>query len=175
MSDLLLRRAGLGDCATLAALGEATFRQTFIDDFAIPYPPEDLAAFLPDAYGHATFARITADPAQAVWLAELQGRPAAYAVAGPASLPDPRVRPEHGELKRLYVAAAHQGAGLGGALFETALAWLEHGGPRPVWIGVWSGNLKAQRFYARYGFHKAGEYDFPVGRWRDRELILRRG
>ena len=39
----------------------------------------------------------------------------------------------------------------------------------PLWIGVWSGNDKAQRLYAAYGFEKAGEYDYPVGAWRDRE------
>ena len=53
-------------------------------------------------------------------------------------------------------------------------AWLEKDGPRTLWIGVWSENLGAQRFYARYGFHKVGEYEFPVGETRDREFILRR-
>ena len=45
----------------------------------------------------------------------------------------------------------------------------------PLWIGVWSGNDKAQRLYAAYGFEKAGEYDYPIGAWRDHEFILRRG
>ena len=45
----------------------------------------------------------------------------------------------------------------------------------PLWIGVWSGNEKAQRLYAAYGFEKAGEYEYPVGAWRDHEFILRRG
>ena len=37
-----------------------------------------------------------------------------------------------------------------------------------------SENLGAQRFYGRHGFGKTGEYEFPVGRVRDREFILRR-
>ena len=59
-------------------------------------------------------------------------------------------------------------------LLETALAWLEHDGPRTLWLGVWSENFGAQRFYARYGFEKAGEYLFPVGDTHDLEFILRR-
>ena len=47
-------------------------------------------------------------------------------------------------------------------------------GPRTLWIGVWSENHGAQRFYARHGFVHVGEYEFPVGRVRDREFILRR-
>ena len=47
-------------------------------------------------------------------------------------------------------------------------------GPRDVWIGVWSENHGAQRFYARHGFEKVGEYGFTVGRTVDHEFILRR-
>ena len=39
----------------------------------------------------------------------------------------------------------------------------------------WSGNRKAQKLYEAYGFEKAGEYQYPVGRWLDDEFILRRG
>ena len=45
----------------------------------------------------------------------------------------------------------------------------------PLWIGVWSGNAKAQKLYGAYGFEKAGEYKYPVGSWYDDEFILRRG
>jgi ribosomal protein S18 acetylase RimI-like enzyme len=41
-------------------------------------------------------------------------------------------------------------------------------------VGVWSQNLGAQRFYRRYGFDKAGEYGFSVGKTVDHEFILRR-
>src|SRR3546814_8886115 len=79
-----------------------------------------------------------------------------------------------GELKRLYLLREHQNGGWGGKLFATALDWLQREGPRTLWIGVWSENLGAQRFYARHGFTKVGEYEFPVSRVRDREFILQR-
>jgi ribosomal protein S18 acetylase RimI-like enzyme len=71
------------------------------------------------------------------------------------------------------VRATHQGQGLGTRLFEAALEWLEQH-YSPLYIGVWSQNHGAQRFYARYGFTKVGEYGFPVGSTVDREFILRR-
>ncbi|RYE91924.1 MAG: GNAT family N-acetyltransferase, partial [Myxococcales bacterium] len=74
----------------------------------------------------------------------------------------------------LYVDQAAQGLGLGKEMLERALGWLEQRAPGPLWLGVWSGNLRAQRLYERYGFGKVGEYDFPVGAWRDREFIFRR-
>ncbi len=54
------------------------------------------------------------------------------------------------------------------------MAWLTRDGPRDIWIGVWSENYGAQRFYERHGFSKVGEYGFEVGRTVDREFILRR-
>jgi ribosomal protein S18 acetylase RimI-like enzyme len=170
-----IRRATPADAETIAALGRDTFIETFVEGFAIAYPPEDLEHFMAHSYsGSFNSARLN-DPAQAVWLIDdLDGRALAYAAAGPAGLPHPEVQPGDGELKALYVRREAQGAGFGPALLETALAWLGREGPRALWIGVWSGNTRAQQLYARHGFIKAGEYDFPVGRWLDREWILHR-
>jgi GNAT superfamily N-acetyltransferase len=166
----MIRRAAPQDAETLAALG----RETFSDTFAHLYPPEDLGAFLAESYSTTAFRRALADPRQAIWLAEAEGRAIGYAHAGPCALPHPEVTPGCGELKRLYVRREVQGRGVGDALMRTALDWLEAPG-RKLWIGVWSLNHGAQRFYGRHGFSKVGEYKFPVGRSRDHEFILRRG
>ena len=109
-----------------------------------------------------------------MWIAESGARAIGYAHAGPCSLPHQDVTPDCGELKRLYIRPEVQNGGVGAALMQAALHWLEAPG-RTLWIGVWSQNFGAQRFYARHGFHKAGEYEFPVGKTRDHEFILRRG
>ena len=171
-----IRRARPDDAPALAELGARTFVETFVEGFGIPYPPQDMAAFMDAAFSERATRERLADPAQAWWVAEGDdGRLLGFAHAGPCALPHPDAAPEHGELKRLYIAKDAQGSGLGRALLETALAWMGERFEGPEWIGVWSGNLKAQRLYARYGFEKAGEYQFPVGQWRDDEFMLRRG
>ena len=92
----------------------------------------------------------------------------------PREPPHPDVAPGDGELQRLYILQGHQGGGRGTLLLETALEWLERDGPRTLWIGVWSENYGAQRFYARHGFEIVGEYSFMVGDHADRELITQR-
>lgn len=165
-----LRRATADDAETLSALAT----RTFVETFGHLYPPEDLQAFLDEAYPAERQRVILEHPDYAVWLLECDGVAVGHAAAGPCGLPHPQVRPGDGELKRLYLLNEHQGSGWGGRLFAAALAWLERNGPRTLWIGVWSENFGAQRFYGRHGFEKAGEYEFPVGRVRDREFILRR-
>ncbi|MGE8220713.1 GNAT family N-acetyltransferase [Stenotrophomonas acidaminiphila] len=166
----IIRRASPDDAGVLCALAE----RTFVETFGHLYPPQDLADYLASAYPPELQRRQLQSGDYAAWLLEVGGEPVGFAFAGPCGLPHADARPGDGELKRLYVLRGHQGGGWGGKLFAAAEQWLLGAGPRTLWIGVWSENFGAQRFYARHGFDKVGEYDFPVGRTRDREFILRR-
>ena len=106
--------------------------------------------------------------------ASFPDKPIGYVTACPAHLPHPDVAPGDGEVQRLYILRGHQGGGRGTLLLRTALEWLERDGPRTLWIGVWSENYGAQRFYARHGFEIVGDYSFMVGDHADHELITRR-
>lgn len=167
---LRIRRAGVEDAATLSALATATFVETF----GHLYEREDLQAFLDASYAVDRQAAILAHPDYAVWLLEAGGRAVGHCAAGPCGLPHADATPGDGELKRLYVLREFQGGGHGARLMATAMDWLLREGPRTLWVGVWSENTGAQRFYARYGFAKVGTYGFPVGRVVDLEFILRR-
>ncbi|HEY9219371.1 MAG TPA: GNAT family N-acetyltransferase [Phenylobacterium sp.] len=170
MQQPLIRRAGSADAADLARIGASTFTETF----GHLYPPQDLALFLEAHHTEAAARSVLEDPSQAIWLAHVDGEAAGYALAGPCTLPHPDVTPACRELKRLYVAQGRQGAGLGESLMAQAMAWMTAGRPPALWIGVWSENFGAQRFYGRHGFIQVGEYEFPVGASRDREFILKR-
>lgn len=170
-----LRQAIPQDIPALAALKRTTFRETFLEEFAIPYPAADLARFEAAIYGEAQVATEIADPAHRSWVCEAaDGTLLAYAHAGPCKLPHPDVTPRSGELYQLYVRRSAQGMGLGRQLLSTALDWLGVTYPGPLWVGVWSRNIRAQTVYARAGFRKVGDYHFMVGDHRDEEFIFRR-
>lgn len=177
MTDPILRSARPADAAPLGALGRQTFIDTFVaaDGFAIPYPAEDLNGFLDRTFNPDAMAAKLVEPGAAWWVAERDGELLAFANAGPNGLPHPDARPSHMELRRLYVGRQAQGLGLGTRLLTTSLDWMQVHTDGPLWIGVWSGNEKARKLYAAHGFEKAGEYQYPVGAWRDDEFILRRG
>ncbi len=172
-AELVIRRAKCDDAALLADLGT----RTFIETFGHLYRPADLAAYLAEAHSPAAWAQWLADPAVAIWLASLgsfdPGAPVGYLAAGPCKLPVPVLESRAGEIRRLYLLGAVQNRGIGRQLMAVALDWLAVVDYRPLYVGVWSENFGAQRFYARYGFVKIGEYDFPVGTHLDREFIFR--
>jgi GNAT superfamily N-acetyltransferase len=170
VGEITLRRGTPDDADLLSALAARTFTETF----GHLYPPEDLAFFNANAYAADKQRVILSHPDYAVLLLEQDGEAVGHAAVGPCGLPHPDVREGDGELKRLYLVKGLQGGGHGTRLMQAAMDWLLRDGPRTLWVGVWSGNHGAQRFYARHGFEKVGGYKFPVGRTLDDEFILRR-
>lgn len=165
-----IRRATPEDAPAASAIAA----DTFVETFGHLYPPADLETYLTEAYDVDAQLAVLEDPQRAVWLAEEDGEVIGHAAAGPCGLPHDGVQPGDMELKRLYLRRSHQGGYRGTQLLRTALDWMVRDGPRTVWLGVWSENLGAQRFYERHGFTRAGEYHFPVGQTLDLEFILRR-
>ena len=170
-APLVIRRAGVADAAALAVITERTFTETF----GHLYPPEDLAEYLSNTCTPESCRKLLADPKVGAWLIGAEGSaPVGYATAGPCKLPVENREPYSGEIRQLYVLATHQNQRLGARLLDVALGWLAEEDFSPLYIGVWSQNYGAQRFYERYGFKKVGEYGFPVGKTVDHEFILKR-
>jgi ribosomal protein S18 acetylase RimI-like enzyme len=166
-----VRRATLSDDAVLAQLGAATFTETF----GHLYPPEDLQAFLAGSHSLNAWRRKLADSQRAIWIAMLaDATPIGFIAVGACKLPVENREPDAGEIQQLYVFAQYHNLRLGSRLMELGLEWLATQDRTPLYVGVWSENFGAHRFYGRYGFVKVGEYGFPVGSTVDREFILKR-
>jgi len=170
-TEVKIRRATSGDAVALAELGASTFTETF----GHLYPPADLQTFLAKSHTPESWGRTLADPARAVFLVEnANGRKIGFVCVGACKLPVQDLETTAGEIQQLYVLAEFHNLRLGSRLMELGVEWLTSQGRLPMYIGVWSENYGAQRFYGRYGFTKCGEYGFPVGATVDREFILKR-
>src|SRR4051812_6106130 len=65
-----IRRARPDDARALAALKLATFRETFLEGFRIPYPPADLARFEAEMYSAEQVMAEIDDAGHATWVCE---------------------------------------------------------------------------------------------------------
>lgn len=171
-SSARLRPAVDADAAALAQLGAATFVETF----GHLYQPGDLREFLRSSRSQSYYAGLIGNPRVDVQLAFLgaEPNPIGYSVAGPCKLPVAGLEASAGELRELYVLARYQQHKIGSRLLHSSLEWLVAQEYSPLYVGVYSDNLGAQRLYGRHGFQKVGEYGFPVGEHIDREFILKR-
>ncbi|WP_285311851.1 GNAT family N-acetyltransferase [Stenotrophomonas maltophilia] len=168
--SLQIRRATLADVDALSAIAIATYNETWGDS----YPPQELHDFLQAHYSSEPQRIELSDPRSAIWLLLDGDAVVGYLAAGANTLPHTDACEGDIELKRFYILAGHQNGGHGAGMMDAFMAWLDQPQRRTLWVGVWEENFGAQRFYARYGCSKVGEYDFIVGDTRDREFILRR-
>ena len=167
-------KANLVTATRLAALG----RQTFTETFAATNTPEDLAAYLAEAYGPALQLAQLQDPRTTGLLAEMQGQLVGYALLATDSalgLPPNNTTTRQLEIKQLYVAEDWIGTGLGKALMRRCLEIAQAAGVSAVVLGVWEHNERAKAFYQRFGFREVGEVPFQLGQDVQRDLIYRKG
>ena len=156
----IIRRASAADAETLSVLANRTFIETFVEDLGVPYPKADLDWFLEYANSPAAMARRLAEDGTAVWLAEAQGDAVGYMIAGAADLARDDLEPSDGMIHRLYLVRSAQGTGLAARMMDAVMTWLSSRYSLRPWLVVFSENIRAQRFYARYGFEVCGECDY---------------
>jgi len=163
-----IRPAGPDDADTLALVGAATF----LESFAGLVDGAGIALHCARQHSAEAYRAYFAKGAKA-WIAEIEpgGAPIGYALLARPEL----AQAEDGdiELKRIYLLEEAQGAGLGKALLEAVLEWLETRFDH-VYLGVYFENFRAQEIYRRYGFEKVGEYHFMVGNHADPEWIMKK-
>lgn len=166
MSAITYRDAEEHDAAALATFARAAWLATFGQ---LPYPPDDLRAYLDGAFAEAVQRAEIADAETRYRLALRDNQIVGYCMMGALALP---VEDARGlELHRLYVHESVKGAGVADALMQHVIAWARAQGGSALYLSVWEKNFRAQRFYTRYGFAHHGEWAFMVGRVADRDFI----
>lgn len=164
------RPATPADATALAHVGRVSFCETF----AHLYASHDLEAFLAQTYTPAVLAAELADPTKRFRVAELDGELVGFCKIGfTVSLPIDLGGRRGLELKQLYLLRSHLGAGVAPVLMDWALAEARAFGADDVVLSVYEDNVRAQRFYQRYGFSKVGDFFFMVGTHRDPEHLYR--
>ena len=170
MTPVTIRTATPADAALLAGLGARTFR----DAFGPENEPADVERHVAATHAPAVVAANLADPAATVLLAFAGLTPVGYAALRAGSAIGSVRADAPLELERLYVEHAETGGGVGSALMAAVLARAEAGAHDAVWLGVWERNVRAVRFYERWGFAAVGEKAFVVGVDVQRDVVMAR-
>ena len=147
--------------------------EAFTDKFGYIYKPEDLEYFLKNKYSLQNFKSSLEDKNTRWLFATYRNRIIGVCQLSPCDLPFKNASHSNGELCKLYVHRDYHSQGIGAKLMESGLEWLINFFPNQnIYLGVFSENFGAQKFYARYGFNRVGEYYYPVGNHMDFEFIL---
>ena len=165
---MIVRPLASSEIAALIALA----RRTYADAFGADMAPDDLRFVIEEKLSRADFAR--AVEADLFLVAEQDGDLVGFVQLGDRHGDD--AGPGDQEIRRLYVVAAWQNRGIGGALMEAALAHPRVASGACVFLSVWEKNRRAQALYRRHGFETVGSFQLMLanGPADDPELIMAR-
>tara|TARA_B110000263_G_C15205232_1_gene462569 strand:- start:241 stop:750 length:510 start_codon:yes stop_codon:yes gene_type:complete len=98
----------------------------------------------------------------------------AYAKYGKLELPINNPILPSVELHRLYVDTTKTNTGIGTKVINYILEKTIKEKHQSIYLGVYSDNKIAIKFYQKHGFQKIGEYNYPVGLHIDLEYIMQK-
>ncbi len=156
-----IRRINLDDVAALSVLAQQTFYDTFLETCT----ESDMQSFLERYYSKEQLGKELLDEDMYCFFAEDEGLPVAYLQFKEDYKSFPEIKKWKAlELKRIYVLKELLGQGIAQKLMDFFLDFAAEKKYEVVWLGVWEHNLRAQKFYEKYGFTDSGyTHDFPIG------------
>jgi len=169
-SDTTVRTAEPADAADIAALGARTFLSAFEAD----NKPEDIDAYVAEAFSRDTIERELDAPHSVFFLAAQDSTNIGYAKLRNSKAPNCVAGPKPIELERIYIDESHQGSGVGATLMQAAVDYARNEGYGTVWLGVWEKNAGARKFYQRQGFVLTGKKYFMVGNDKQNDVVMSR-
>jgi diamine N-acetyltransferase len=168
LSGLTIRQAGVADAARLSVLA----RTTFVDTFGAQNTVSDMAMYTAASFGEDIQRAELQDERNTVIVAEQDEGLVGYALLrdGRPPLEITATRPI--EIDRLYVAKEQIGTGLGATLMQRCLDEAARLGHDVVWLNVWEHNVRALRFYERWGFESTGMMPYILGTDRQMDYVM---
>lgn len=156
------------DWEELLQFGKDEYKRTFGN----LYSEEQLSLYLKESYNLDLYLSWVRNPLNyALFVAYFDGKVSGFCVCSVgSSLPIPREIVGNtndeicGEIKRIYVSKLRNGTGLAARLLSLASDWLAHRNisKNMIFLGVYSQNLPAIKFYRKHGFKEISYYPYPM-------------
>ncbi|GAA0879554.1 spermidine/spermine N(1)-acetyltransferase [Algoriphagus jejuensis] len=169
MDSVSIRKAKKEDLADLLHMA----RTAFLQGFTAGNKPENVAAYLDEAFTLEQFEKEMNNSASTFFLAENEEEIIGYVKVNQVPAQTDVHDPDSLEIARLYILEDFLGMGLGKSLLDIALDFAKQNQKKYLWLGVWEHNARAIRFYEKNGLRKFGSHPFPFGDEIQTDYLMR--
>jgi diamine N-acetyltransferase len=168
---MTIRKITSSDLPQLVDISKKTFTEAFADQ----NNPDDFYSYLETAFTLRTLTdEFNTEGALFYFLENENAKPIGYFKINhhksPLQTTKPNIKIQYDfdnakatELERIYVLSEYHGKGAAQLLMTYIIDEAQKNKSDFVWLGVWEYNLKAIRFYQKFGFEKFGSHIFDVG------------
>jgi ribosomal protein S18 acetylase RimI-like enzyme len=163
-----IRRANALDAKLIRVLGAVTFFEAYFEQD----DAHDLANYIHESFDLEKIRAEIADKNAAFFIIYLENHAVGYAKLRENSNVECIKTENSIELQRIYVVERVFGTGIGAHLLKYCFETAKARGFETLWLGVWEENERAQKFYAKHGFKRVGELEFPYGETVGTNFVL---
>lgn len=160
MSNITIQIATPADAAIIAGLS----RETFYNAYASFNTKANIEKFMNEVFSREKLISELYLPDNIFLIAYENDNAVGYVRLKDKAIPEAELHSTNViEIARIYTLTNNIGKGIGSRLMEECIS-IGAGRQREyIWLGVWEKNLKAIKFYERFGFIKFGEHVFVLG------------
>lgn len=156
---LTIRRATAADAEVLSDLA----LRIFLDTFAAQNTAEDIQIHVERSYSRDIQLEEINDSSLTYLIAEVEGKPAGFAMIGSPRSESCSRFPAPIELFRFYVDKDWHGKGIAQPMMKACEDVARSLGGKTICLSVWLENPRAIRFYEKIGFRKEGTQPYVLG------------
>ena len=166
--NISIRPATIDDAVLISVLASTTFYEAYFEQDE----SANLAGYIHESFDIETVRAEIEDARSTFFLMFHRTKAVGYARLIDDSTTDTVAEGRVIELKRIYILERVWGTGIGDKLLVHCIETARNRGFVAIWLGVWEENLRAQRFYAKYGFDQVGTVTFPYGDVDGTNLVI---
>lgn len=166
--SLRLEKCTVNDLKTLQ---EISF-ETFNDTFAKQNSPENINAYLDNAYTDEKLTTELQTPHSTFFFLYKDDELAGYLKVNTDEAQTEAIAVNALEIERIYIRSTHKRQGLGRYLIDQACNLAVKKGKETIWLGVWEHNQPARAFYQTMGFVRQGQHSFFMGDDEQTDFIM---
>ncbi len=156
---LIIKAATLKDAELIANLS----RDTFYETFAQHNTKENMDLFMNQTFTKEALMKEVGAEGNIFFLAYEGETPEGY-VRMRESMNPPELGDKKAiEIARIYALQSTIGKGVGKAMMQKCIDTAAELNKEVIWLGVWEKNMRAIRFYQKWGFEKFGTHVFMLG------------
>ncbi len=160
MNEVKIRIAVAADAGSIVNIS----RETFYNAYAAFNTQANMENFIHNYFSVETIKEELNEEKTVYLIAENSNSIAGYAKLKDKSLPPVSLNNNNViEVARIYASVNKINSGVGSMLMNECMAIAAKKKRHYIWLGVWEQNIKAVRFYERFGFKKFGTHIFMLG------------
>ena len=167
--NLTIRKADISDSKIISALAVTTFYEAYFEQD----PAIALANYVIDFFNLEKIKAEIEDENSTFFIAEIDKKAVGYAKLRKNSKTKCVEVENSIELQRIYVLEKMKGKNIGKMLLQKCLNEAKNGNFEMLWLGVWSQNSTAQKFYEKSGFERIGELKFEYGSEFETNFVMK--